>query len=57
MPLLLVELDGTVTEPLLVPYIILNTAQRASFVIDWSLLELDTHSSKRNPYFELNCGS
>jgi len=45
MPLKLVELDGITIEPLIVPYVILNVAQRASFVLDWSLLSPTLTSS------------
>ena len=45
MPLLLVELDGTAVEPMYVQYVQLNVAQRASFVLDWSLMHADVASS------------
>jgi iron transport multicopper oxidase len=45
MPLLLVELDGTAVEPVYVPYVELNVAQRASFILDWSLMHPDVIDS------------
>ena len=45
MPLLLVELDGTAVEPVYLPYVQLNVAQRASFILDWSLMHADVVSS------------
>ena len=41
MPLMVVEVDGTAVEPLLLPYVELNVAQRISFVLDWSRLHPD----------------
>jgi len=56
LPLLLVELDGVATQPLLVPYIVLDVAQRASFIIDWSLLEFNTNTTTttNSVWFRLN---
>ncbi len=45
MPLLLVELDGTAVEPVYLPYVELNVAQRASFILDWSLMHADVADS------------
>jgi FtsP/CotA-like multicopper oxidase with cupredoxin domain len=45
MPLLLVELDGTSVTPLTLPFITLNVAQRASFVLDWNLMDAAAQSS------------
>jgi iron transport multicopper oxidase len=45
MPLLLVELDGTAVEPVYVPYVELNVAQRASFILDFSLIHADVADS------------
>ena len=36
MPLTLIELDGVAVEPHDVPWLVLNVAQRASFVLDWT---------------------
>ena len=38
MPLTVIELDGTPTIPLDVSYVVVNTGQRVSFVLDWSKL-------------------
>jgi hypothetical protein len=40
LPLTLIELDGTATTPITLPFIYLNVAQRASFVLDWTQLQL-----------------
>ena len=45
LPLLLLELDGTAVEPVYLPYVQLNVAQRASFILDWSLMHADVVSS------------
>jgi len=36
VPLTVIEVDGTTVEPLDLPYVVLNVAQRVSFVLDWS---------------------
>jgi FtsP/CotA-like multicopper oxidase with cupredoxin domain len=41
MPLTLVELDGIAIEPMDVPFVVLNVAQRAAFILDWSRLHPD----------------
>jgi FTR1 family protein len=38
LPLTVVELDGVAVEPLVVPWVVLNVAQRVSLVLDWSLM-------------------
>ena len=38
MPLIVVELDGVAVAPLKLPWLVLNVAQRASVVLDWSLM-------------------
>jgi FtsP/CotA-like multicopper oxidase with cupredoxin domain len=45
MPLILVELDGTAVEPMEVPFLEVNVAQRASFVLDWSRMHADVAAS------------
>ena len=45
LPLTLVELDGTACEPLDVPFVDLNVAQRAAVILDWSRLHADVASS------------
>ena len=36
VPLTVIEVDGTTVEPLDLPYVVLNVAQRVSFVLDWA---------------------
>ena len=36
MPLTVIELDGVAIAPLVLPWLVLNVAQRASIVLDWS---------------------
>ena len=38
MPLTVIELDGTQTVPFDVSYVIINSGQRLSFVLDWEKL-------------------
>jgi len=38
MPLLIVEIDGTTVQPLPQPWVVVNVAQRVSFLLDWSQL-------------------
>ena len=45
MPLVLTEVDGTPIEPLQLPYVVLNVAQRVSFVLDFSRLHPDIADS------------
>ena len=45
MPLTIVEIDGTPVEPLMIPYVILNVAQRVSVKLDWDLLDDAVRSS------------
>ena len=45
LPLTLVELDGTAVQPLDVPYVDLNVAQRAAVILDWSRLQADVAGS------------
>ena len=45
LPLTLVELDGTAVEPMDLPYIVLNVAQRASVILDFSRMHPDVADS------------
>ena len=45
LPLTLVELDGTPVEPMDLPYIVLNVAQRASVILDFSRMHPDVADS------------
>ena len=45
MPLTLIEVDGTPTVPLDVSYVVVNTGQRVSFVLDWSKLPTSIQKS------------
>lgn len=45
MPLTIIEIDGVLIEPLVIPYVVLNVAQRVSVKLDWNLLDVRVRSS------------